>query len=518
MPTSEVPYSSITLTVASFGLYALYWSVLIVYRIYFSPLSHIPGPKLAAATQLYEFYFNVIKHGKFIFKVEELHRIYGPIVRINPFEVHIDDPEFHDTIYSSSEPRDKAQWHTQWQPQRLSGQATADHDQHRPRRAALNPFFSKRQIQKFAPFIQSRMDLCCHQLQKTFEGTDKVISIGDVFSCFTIDIINEFVFANPSNFLENSDLISPLSKALSGFCHGTHYYMYFPWLAGMMKIMPRALVYLMDPGLRPFMQMMDDTEAQVQAVIDSGKDLKSTESMDQPTIFHEILFKSSLPSHEKSAERLNNEALTLISAGIETTTWTLSLAMFHILNNPEILKKLKEEILTVWPQVDSPPNWSTLETLPYLTAVIQESLRLSYGAVIRLPRVSPHKPVFYREYVIPAGTPMSTSNYTMSHNETIFPDSHQFQPSRWIENSGKTINANGEEKQLSRYLATFSKGSRICLGMNLAYAELYIGLANIVRRVDLRLYETTIKDVECKADLFVPKPRAESKGIRVKVL
>jgi hypothetical protein len=47
------------------------------YRIYFHPLSRIPGPKLAAATHLYEFYYDIVCGGRFLFQIEKLHKQYG---------------------------------------------------------------------------------------------------------------------------------------------------------------------------------------------------------------------------------------------------------------------------------------------------------------------------------------------------------------------------------------------------------------------------------------------------------
>lgn len=55
----------------------IYITVKSIYRLYFHPLSKIPGPKLAAITSGYEFYFNVIKGGMFIWEIERLHEIYG---------------------------------------------------------------------------------------------------------------------------------------------------------------------------------------------------------------------------------------------------------------------------------------------------------------------------------------------------------------------------------------------------------------------------------------------------------
>lgn len=66
----------------------------------FHPLSHIPGPKLAAATYLPEFYYDVIKFGRYTREIKEMHKKYGPLVRINPYEIHCSDINFSDEIYA----------------------------------------------------------------------------------------------------------------------------------------------------------------------------------------------------------------------------------------------------------------------------------------------------------------------------------------------------------------------------------------------------------------------------------
>lgn len=61
------------------GLLA-FFVVRTIYRLYFHPLSNFPGPKLAAITSAYEFYYNVIKRGTFIWELERLHEIYGKLL------------------------------------------------------------------------------------------------------------------------------------------------------------------------------------------------------------------------------------------------------------------------------------------------------------------------------------------------------------------------------------------------------------------------------------------------------
>lgn len=114
-------------------------------------------------------------------------------------------------------------------------------------------------------------------------------------------------------------------------------------------------------------------------------------------------------------------------------------------------------------------------------------------------------------------------------NPTIFPDPLRFSPDRFLENP-----------RLKRYIMSFSQGSRQCLGMQLAYAELYCVLAGVWRRFGgpksasektegevkigegndcpggrFELFETDKEDVEMRYDLFVPYGKRDSKGIRV---
>jgi hypothetical protein len=58
----------------------LYISCGIIYRLYFHPLSKFPGPKLAAITHLYEFYYNLVQGGMFIWEVDNMHKKYGTCV------------------------------------------------------------------------------------------------------------------------------------------------------------------------------------------------------------------------------------------------------------------------------------------------------------------------------------------------------------------------------------------------------------------------------------------------------
>jgi hypothetical protein len=56
---------------------------LVIYRLYLSPISNFPGPKLAACTLWYEFYFDVVKRGRYTWKIGELHEEYGECTMVH---------------------------------------------------------------------------------------------------------------------------------------------------------------------------------------------------------------------------------------------------------------------------------------------------------------------------------------------------------------------------------------------------------------------------------------------------
>src|SRR5947207_15399845 len=91
-----------------------------------------------------------------------------------------------------------------------------------------------------------------------------------------------------------------------------------------------------------------------------------------PTVFHELL-NSDLPAGEKSDARLGDEAQLIVAAGLIPTSWALSVASFHILSDPWISQKLREELKTVQLTSSTPLDWVKLEQLPYLNGCVHEA-------------------------------------------------------------------------------------------------------------------------------------------------
>ncbi len=73
---TDAPFS-LSLLVVAIGTFVAYCIGTAIYRLYFHPLSKFPGPKLPALTLWYEFYYDVVKRGRHIWRIEEMHKRYG---------------------------------------------------------------------------------------------------------------------------------------------------------------------------------------------------------------------------------------------------------------------------------------------------------------------------------------------------------------------------------------------------------------------------------------------------------
>jgi cytochrome P450 len=259
-----------------------------------------------------------------------------------------------------------------------------------------------------------------------------------------------------------------------------------------------------------------------------AKEHGEKEIVEHNTIFSEIL-ESNLPDEEKQIKRLGDEACVMVGAGSDTIKHTLTIACYYILNDQKIYERLVDELVTAIPDRNSTVAWAELEKLPYLTAIIQEcthplkltalhglqandfrsALRLSYGVTQRSPRLSPTEAIQYKDYTIPPGFAIGMDPVHMHHNEEIFPDSYAFKPERWL---GDPI----DMKKLQRYNIAFSKGTRQCLGLNLAWAEIYLLLSTVFRRFEMELYETDASCVQIEADFFLPKMK-NKEGLKVMI-
>ncbi|KAJ4422630.1 hypothetical protein N0V82_002749 [Gnomoniopsis sp. IMI 355080] len=488
--------------------------------------------ELAALTWGYEFYYDVLLGGQYTFKIFDLHKRYGPIIRINPSEIHIADKTFYHTLYTGpSHRRDKWAFYAKQFGADDSVFSTVDHDLHKLRRTALNPFFSTAKVQEFQPIIEAQVDNVLRRLDEHARISKEPLDLVVVFSAFTNDVINEYAFARSEHLVEKPDFGQlVIESILRGTYMGT-LAKHMPWSLWLLDALPDTVTERWVPGLDEFNHLRRTIRAQIGS-IKRGEHLQYEAG--HKTIFHELLASSMLPESEKTVDRLAQDGQVLNQGGTLTTSYSLCVAVFHVLDQPSCLAKLRAELLHALPDPEGAISIADLQRLPYLGAVVKESLRLGFGGTgTRLGRVAPDETMRYVEktgdgekvWSIPPGTPVGMTSYQTLTDAEVFPDPFGFHPERWL--------AADTELQ-ARYLIVFNAGTRSCLGQNLARAELLLMLARLFRRWggdpqhraegmggsdggqadyfgNMKLFETTVRDTQMASDRFVPVPYAESK-------
>ncbi|OJJ37784.1 hypothetical protein ASPWEDRAFT_171247 [Aspergillus wentii DTO 134E9] len=474
-----------------------------VYRLYFHPLANIPGPRLAAITHGYEFYYNIIKGGVFVWELERLHQIYGPIIRINPREVHIKDSDYYDEIYASStRRREKDPVHVAKFGLPGSGFASIDAETHRQRRAPVEKFFSKRAIQNVEGVIYESIDTLVHHLRAAHKS-HAVVSLDAGFAALTSDVIYQYAYGyNPDN-LNKEGFNAHVRDGINGLFQLAHLLYFFPVLQTIMDMVPLGFLRTTNPAAYALAAQKKELYDEAVKAVDAAK------ANNNGTMIQHLAGPN-MSAQMRSPERLMNEGFALVIGGTETTARSLAVAFYHLLERGDIRGKLRGELKTVMPMPDSRPSWNELEQLPFLSGVIAEALRLSTGIANRSSRVAPTEALVYKDHVIPPGTPVSETNYFVLMDPEIFPDPHAFDPERWMRAAAKG-------NRLDKYLVNFSKGSRMCVGLNLAYAELFLVVASLVRRFEMELYETPKGNIEFAKDFGTPYPESGNMSVRAMI-
>lgn len=494
-------------------LATLYLALLVVYRLCFAPAARFPGPNLAALTYFYEFFYDVWNEGQYTWKLRDLHDKYGPFVRINPHEVHCNDPAFFDVLYVGSAKRrtDKPMWLARQSWTRNSTFKTIEHDLHKLRRNQLSSFFSKASIRTLEPLITGKIDRLCSRLEEA-SGTKKVLSLTHAFVALTLDIISRVCFGSSYGCLELEDFAQDWYRQMVSESRTGNLVRHFPWIFQVTALVPRMTSRATADGLQAANRRKADLARGVSGVVERyARGYKKPK--DAFTIFDAIL-EADVPPHEKSVARLTEEAQALTGAGTMTTATALDATIFYLLKSPTCLKNLRQELNAAVPNLAAMPTFAELEKLPYLTAVLHEALRLSKSVPHRLARVSPDVSYHYGDVIIPKDVPVGMTMMDTLENPDIFPEPHHFLPERWLPFDSPEV------RQRRKHLVVFGGGTRMCLGLNLAWAELYLTIAAVVRRFGHRLSLHDVvfdRDLKITVDGFNALPSRESKGLRVLV-
>ncbi|KAK0634554.1 cytochrome P450 [Bombardia bombarda] len=468
--------------------YLVSWiGYVVVLRRYFHPLSHVPGPFLWSVSGLPILYHQAIREGQLMHMLPKLHAIYGPVVRISPNEVHLSDPANYDKIYNvgSKFTKDRGFYGPMEGPLKMPILLTIkSNEEHRMRRGQLNPFFSRRSVLDLEEIIWAKTRMLCDMMEAALDSDAKIFNAHHALRAFSVDIITEYAYARCWNQLDMGDFGAGYQEAIRSIQQFFPWFVHFPFLLPVFGAVPDWLNVWLFP---PFRKWSESIATVGTAVTEVRKEIALDIKPSRRTIFHDLMDPPALDDDiegKKDREPLSDDAVladavNVTGAGAETTGSTVGRALFEVLNSPAIYARLTKELREAFPDPDA-MSLPALERLPFLTGIIKEALRLNPGLPGHLPRTVPPSgpPTVFNDIAIPPGATVSMSAWTMHHNAAAFPNPDVFDPLRWMDDDADRV------RERERCLAPFGKGSRNCLGQNLAMAELYATVAAIFHRFD----------------------------------
>lgn len=171
---------------------------------------------------------------------------------------------------------------------------------------------------------------------------------------------------------------------------------------------------------------------------------------------------------------LNQVIADLWLAGQDTTATTLVSGFNQLVNNPEVMRKCREEIMKITENGYRPLQLKDRAETHYLNATIAEIQRHASILNVNFWRLV-HEPTIVNGYEIDAGAVITSQLGALHVNNDIFKDPSKFYPERFIEN-GKLLNQ----------IIPFGIGKRSCVGENIARSELYLMIGNLLLRYDIK--------------------------------
>jgi benzoate 4-monooxygenase len=472
------------------------WYYLYPYLVTYRHLRRIPGPLAARLSNIW--LLRACRFGKRYAVVDRIHSQFGPVVRIQPNHVSINDDEAIYTVYGHGNGFLKPSYYDAFVSIRRGIFTTRDRADHTRRRKIISHTFSPKSISQFEPYVHTNIETFIQRwdgLAEEHEASGGAhFNALHWFNYLAFDIIGDLAFGAPFGMLQSGGDVAemrptpdsppvmvPAIQVLNrrGEVSAT--------LGCRPELKPWAW-FLPDPFFSRGLQAVEDLAgiaiARVKSRLESPPHTTATRK--------DLLQRLSEGRDEKGEplgrEELTAEALTQLIAGSDTVANTLTAIMYYVARHPEVVRKLRAELDVAIPSSSgiTVPTFDMVRDLPYLKNVIHESLRIQSTSGIGLPRQVPEDSpgIWIRGYFFPPGTVVSVPGYSIHRSKDIWgPDADEFRPERWDRATTRQKNA----------FIPFSHGPRACLGRNVAEMELKLILTSWVRRYDVTVAQDELK-------------------------
>lgn len=331
------------------------------------------------------------------------------------------------------------------------GLLTSEGELWRRQRKLAAPALKRKQIEAYADWM---VDLTERQLQDWTNGQE--IELHHEMMALTLKIVVKTLF-NVEMQREIDTIGHALDEALDVFHKHTHTAWRF-----VPDFIPTHLNRRFEAALHTLNDVVYDLIERRRADGTEGDDL-----------LYRFLIANDEDGNTMSDQQLRDEVLTMFLAGHETTALAVTYAWFLLSNHPDIARRLIDEVDEVLGTQRA--TAASVKELPYLKAVVQETLRM-YSPAWIVGREALEDTTL-GDFFVPEGTQVLTPQCVMHYDERYFDAPNEFRPERWIETD--------LERELPRYAYfPFGGGSRVCIGNHFAMMEAMLMIATMAQNFD----------------------------------
>jgi cytochrome P450 len=339
------------------------------------------------------------------------------------------------------------------------GLLTSDGDKWRVHRRVMSPSFDSRSIASYAPAITGAADARLDVWDA--KGDNAEIDVAREMAILTLDVISRTMFSADSDTLQ-PHLDETIRKALAEMNFGLQH------------VAPVIGPFLLKRKLARIRTNFEAMDAAMQTLI-RGRD-KRIITAPQDLLDRLIAATDSETGLRMTGQEVRDEVVIIFLAGHETSALAAAYVWYLLSLHPDEEAKLHAEIDEVLG--GRAPTHAHLEKLPYTRMVIEEAMRLYPPAPMLTGRVARQADEVCGRH-IPPGTELAVLPWVVHRHRTLWEDPDRFDPQRF-----------SPERSMTRprfaYLP-FGGGPRICIGAQLAIAEVSLLVATMARRYRLRL-------------------------------
>ena len=167
-------------------------------------------------------------------------------MRISPWELHVNDPEWNEP-YKVSSRVNKYHWYYTFFHSSESAFGTSDHELHRIRRKAQQSYFSQESVAQFDPILDKTVGKLCKRLER-IKGTGEPANLANAYRSLATDVVTDFAFHKSYNLLDSPDFAANFQRAVRDFPEISMWHRHFGLILDIFQAMPRWLVKIINPA------------------------------------------------------------------------------------------------------------------------------------------------------------------------------------------------------------------------------------------------------------------------------